>query len=213
MPQAAICRHRLRRRYRVIGRFKLLLIISIIMSGACQPMPEGAAIRTQSPGVSDKEILIGASLALKGHAGYLGTQMLHGAISHIRHINAHGGFHGRRIRVIAYKEHIDQLIGKLRTTFWGFISVVVVILFAISHVLARYITRPITPLTRLSDDISRGRFDFAPEPSQDNRSWEMKACRQEDCRAYANTELPCWYLDANPVAEEIYGYRREELVG
>ena len=58
-----------------------------------------------------------------------------------------------------YKKHIDQLIGKLRTTFVGFVSVVTVIFFVISHFLARYITLPISELTQLSDAVSRGRFD------------------------------------------------------
>ena len=52
-------------------------------------------------GISDHEILIGSSLALGGHAGYLGTQMLHGALSYINHINEKGGVHKRKIRVIA----------------------------------------------------------------------------------------------------------------
>lgn len=99
------------------------------------------------------------------------------------------------VHIGLYKEHIDRLIGKLRTTFLGFISVVVIIFFAISHVLARYITRPITQLTRLSDDISRGNFDITPELSRDNRCWEMKNCGEEECRAYEETELPCWYID------------------
>ncbi|MGD9330564.1 MAG: ATP-binding protein [Desulfobacterales bacterium] len=94
-----------------------------------------------------------------------------------------------------YKNHIDHLIGKLRTTFLGFISVVVVIFFVISHGLARYITRPITQLTRLSDAISRGNFDITPELSKDNRCWEMKNCHADDCRAFQNTELPCWYIE------------------
>lgn len=107
MRHPAICRHHSRRRYRVMGRLILLLIISINVSAGCQPMPESAAIRAQSPGVSKNEILIGASLALEGHAGYLGTQMLHGAMSYIRHINANGGVHGRRIRAIAYDDGYD----------------------------------------------------------------------------------------------------------
>ncbi|MDJ0853641.1 MAG: ATP-binding protein [Desulfobacterales bacterium] len=203
------------------------------------------------------------------------------------------------VHIGLYKKHIDQLIGKLRTTFLGFISVVVVIFFAISHFLARYITRPIAQLTRLSDAISRGRFDIMPELGADNRCWELKNCEQGDCQAHAHTAIPCWtmkksggrrgrasareiadlateclacpvysegvkdevrqlansfinmtyhikssqaqlkeseekyrslfasgpnpifvldcrtreILDANPVAEEIYGYKREELVG
>nr|MBL0714194.1 ABC transporter substrate-binding protein [Desulfobacterales bacterium] len=52
-------------------------------------------------------IRIGASLALEGHAGYLGTQMLHGAMSYLRHVNANGGVHGRQIKVIAYDDGYD----------------------------------------------------------------------------------------------------------
>ncbi len=99
------------------------------------------------------------------------------------------------VHIGLYKKHIDQLIGKLRTTFLGFISVVIVIFFGISHVLARYITRPITQLTRLSDDISRGNFDITPELSANSRCWEVMNCHQEDCRAFANTELPCWCIE------------------
>ncbi len=99
------------------------------------------------------------------------------------------------VHIGLYKKHIDQLIGKLRTTFLGFISVVIVIFFGISHVLARYITRPISQLTHLSDDISRGNFDITPELSANSRCWEVMNCHQEDCRAYANTELPCWCIE------------------
>ena len=60
------------------------------------------------------------------------------------------------VRLGLNKSHIDQLIGKLRTTFLGFVSVVTAFFFFISNMLARYITRPISELTRISDEISRG---------------------------------------------------------
>jgi len=59
------------------------------------------------PGVTNNEIVFGSSLALGGHASYLGTETLHGALSYINHINEHGGIHGRRIRVIAYDDGYD----------------------------------------------------------------------------------------------------------
>ncbi len=89
------------------GLFRFLCCLAVLFFASCQPAPQGAAIHHQSPGVNDTEILIGASLALEGHAGYLGTQMLHGAMSYIRHVNANGGVHGRRIRVIAYDDGYD----------------------------------------------------------------------------------------------------------
>jgi len=61
------------------------------------------------------------------------------------------------------KNHIDQLIGKLRTMFLGFVSVVTIIFFAISHRLSRVITRPVSALTRMADEISRGNYGIRPE--------------------------------------------------
>jgi ABC-type branched-subunit amino acid transport system substrate-binding protein len=60
-----------------------------------------------TPGVTPHEILIGSSLALGGHASFLGTQYLHGAMSLIEEINSEGGIHNRKIRVIAYDDGYD----------------------------------------------------------------------------------------------------------
>ena len=62
---------------------------------------------SKSPGVADNEILIGSSLALEGHASYLGKQTLHGALSYFNHVNQQGGIHGRKIKVIAYDDGYD----------------------------------------------------------------------------------------------------------
>ena len=59
------------------------------------------------PGITSSKIIFGSSLALGGHAGYLGTQTLHGALSYLNHINELGGIHGRRIKVIAYDDEYD----------------------------------------------------------------------------------------------------------
>lgn len=64
------------------------------------------------------------------------------------------------VHVGLYKKHIDHLIGKLRTTFLGFVSAVTILFFVISHALSKYITQPITELTKVSDEICRGNFDF-----------------------------------------------------
>lgn len=62
------------------------------------------------------------------------------------------------------KQHIDQLIGKLRTTFLGFVSAVTILFFIISHYLSKYITQPIRELIKVSDEISRGNFKITPNP-------------------------------------------------
>lgn len=65
------------------------------------------AYAVHSPGITHDEILIGSSLALGGHASFLGTQYMHGAMCLIKKINSEGGIHHRKIRVIAYDDEYD----------------------------------------------------------------------------------------------------------
>jgi branched-chain amino acid transport system substrate-binding protein len=85
----------------------LIIWIAALILGACdntgkQNLPQNLAL-----GLSDDQILIGSSLALKGHAGYLGTQTIHGALAYLNHVNALGGIHGRQIKVITYDDGYD----------------------------------------------------------------------------------------------------------
>ncbi len=88
------------------------------------------------------------------------------------------------------KSHIDSLISKLRLTFLGFISAIILIIFFISNRLTQYITRPISKLTRISDELSKGNFDITMDFQEEDSHW-----RPMDCPAYANTEMPCWHFD------------------
>lgn len=65
------------------------------------------AYAVPTPGVTPNTILIGSSLALGGHASFLGTQYLHGAMCLIKEINRQGGIHLRKISVIAYDDGYD----------------------------------------------------------------------------------------------------------
>ena len=93
------------------------------------------------------------------------------------------------------KNHIDLLINKLRTTFLGFVSAVTIIFFIISHGLARYITRPISQLTRVSDEISRGNFDISVRLGDNLHCRAVKTCDQQTCPAYDGGGQPCWHVD------------------
>lgn len=88
------------------------------------------------------------------------------------------------------KTHIDNLVDKLRFTFLGFISIVVVIIFLISHRLVEYITSPISKLTRISDELSRGNFNVSLNLLAEEQGWNAS-----DCPVYSNTDLPCWHFD------------------
>ncbi|WP_460139325.1 ABC transporter substrate-binding protein [Salidesulfovibrio brasiliensis] len=74
---------------------------------ACSPQAEQQRARGGRSGITDNEVVLGSSLALTGHAGYLGTQTLRGAMSYIRHVNENGGVHGRTIRLIVKDDAYD----------------------------------------------------------------------------------------------------------
>ena len=94
--------------------FKSILSMSLIaiiffafLSTGCQPPGDSYAPKTTDPGVAPGEVLLGSSLALKGHASFLGTQTLRGAMSYLNHVNEQGGVHGRIIKVVAYDDSYD----------------------------------------------------------------------------------------------------------
>jgi len=93
------------------------------------------------------------------------------------------------------KSHIDSLVGKLRVAFLGFISLVVLITVFLSSWLSKYITRPVSDLTRLSDEISRGNFDIPLKIGQ-HIDWDTS-----QCPAFSNTDLPCWHFDQSKSGE------------
>lgn len=86
-------------------RYAIIILLIAILS--CDNVDESQISTRHTPGISTDEIHIGSSLALGGHAGYLGTQTLHGAMSYLNHINENNGIHGRKIKVIAYDDGYD----------------------------------------------------------------------------------------------------------
>ena len=88
---------------------KILIVLSclICLIPSCERTNDTEISPEKVLGVTDTEILIGSSLALGGHASYLGTQTLHGALSYINYVNEKGGIHGRKIKIIAYDDGYD----------------------------------------------------------------------------------------------------------
>lgn len=84
-----------------------VILIAACFFSACQDTANNQLSADLQTGITDDEIVIGSSLALGGHAGYLGTQTLHGALAYLQHINAAGGIFGRRIRLVAYDDGYD----------------------------------------------------------------------------------------------------------
>jgi len=84
------------------------------------------------------------------------------------------------------KAHVDSLIAKLRVTFLGFISLVIVFIFWLSHKLALSITRPVEVLTNVAKEVSKGNFEVDMEGDERVR---------KNCPAFRDHRFPCWHLD------------------
>lgn len=80
-----------------------------ILSG-CGASTDPFVPQNSTQGVSDTKVVLGSSLALKGHASFLGTQTLRGAMCYLNHVNSLGGVHGRTVDVIAYDDGYDPLL-------------------------------------------------------------------------------------------------------
>lgn len=75
------------------------ILFSLVLSAG-----SAAAVRAADPGVTDKQITLGSSLALDGPAGFLGTQIIHGMDAYMKSVNENGGVNGRRVAVIGYND-------------------------------------------------------------------------------------------------------------
>jgi branched-chain amino acid transport system substrate-binding protein len=60
-----------------------------------------------TPGVTDKEIVIGSCSALEGASHFLGTETVAGAKAYFAMINDAGGVDGRKLKLLAYDDSYD----------------------------------------------------------------------------------------------------------
>jgi branched-chain amino acid transport system substrate-binding protein len=73
-----------------LGRHAVAIALAVCAWGA----------QAAEAGVSDREIVIGQSIGLSGPLGELGQDIANGARAYVETVNAQGGIHGRRIRLI-----------------------------------------------------------------------------------------------------------------
>ncbi|MBU1248420.1 MAG: ABC transporter substrate-binding protein, partial [Proteobacteria bacterium] len=85
----------------------LVFLALVALTPGCTDSGQPASPATPTPGVTATEIVLGSSLALTGHAGYLGTQTLRGAEAYLRYVNENGGIYGRSIRIISRDDAYD----------------------------------------------------------------------------------------------------------
>jgi branched-chain amino acid transport system substrate-binding protein len=82
-------------------------ILGFAFAGAFVLAGASIAAAQTTPGVSDKEIVIGSCSALEGPSHTLGVQTVTGAQAYFSMVNEEGGVHGRKLRLVAYDDSYD----------------------------------------------------------------------------------------------------------
>lgn len=85
----------------------LLALLALPSLPGCGRQSETASVEQDVFGVTDDSVTLGSSLALSGHASYLGTQTLRGALCYLNHVNEEGGVHGRKLKLVSYDDSYD----------------------------------------------------------------------------------------------------------
>lgn len=86
--------------------FPIIVVFFLAVAG-CQDEKILVPLPPAEVKVDDSEVVFGSSLALQGHAGYLGRETIKGAMCYLNHVNETGGVHGRRIRIITRDDSYD----------------------------------------------------------------------------------------------------------
>lgn len=81
--------------------FGLSLLCGCVFGGLAPARGQG------TPGVTEKEIVIGSCSALEGPSHFLGTETVNGAKAYFAMINDAGGVDGRKLKLVAYDDSYD----------------------------------------------------------------------------------------------------------
>ncbi|MDE0804404.1 MAG: ABC transporter substrate-binding protein [Acidimicrobiales bacterium] len=85
-------------------------------SPAAEEQDTAPAATESDPGVTETEILVGASITLSGPTGFLGEEVVAGIDSHFQEVNQAGGLEGRQLKLITYDDGGDssQMLANVR---------------------------------------------------------------------------------------------------
>jgi PAS domain S-box-containing protein len=99
------------------------------------------------------------------------------------------------IRIGLDRRFIHTLINKLGLFHLVSISLLTLGGLGFALYLSRVVTKPISTLTKLAEEISRGNLDTRISFDMRRRCWEILPCEARDCPAYGNNTAQCWFVD------------------
>jgi branched-chain amino acid transport system substrate-binding protein len=88
-------------------KYSLRFIFGLSLMCACAMFGSSPARCQSTPGVTEKEIVIGSCSALEGPSHFLGTETVTGAKAYFAIINDAGGVDGRKLKLVSYDDSYD----------------------------------------------------------------------------------------------------------
>jgi|MudIll2142460700_1097286.scaffolds.fasta_scaffold05489_3 signal transduction histidine kinase len=105
------------------------------------------------------------------------------------------------VRVGLSKGSIDQVIHPLVQILLGLLTLVITIAVFLSTWFSRQITDPITQLSNLAGEVSRGKFGESGNLRALVKCWKREGWKLSACPAYERGAPPCWLRDDVPGQE------------
>jgi PAS domain S-box-containing protein len=105
------------------------------------------------------------------------------------------------IRIGLDTQFISSVIRKLSFYQFAFTGFITLIGLGFGLYLSRVITRPIVSLKMLAEQISLGNLNTHISLGPREGCWEIRGCEQDDCPAFRNELLQCWFVDNTPCKE------------
>ncbi|MGE5311767.1 MAG: ATP-binding protein [Nitrospirota bacterium] len=99
------------------------------------------------------------------------------------------------IRIGLDRRFIHTLINKLGLFHLVSISLLTLGGLGFALYLSRVVTKPISTLTNLAEQISQGNLDTHISFDLRRGCWELLMCEATDCPAYGNNTVQCWFVD------------------
>jgi signal transduction histidine kinase len=102
------------------------------------------------------------------------------------------------VRVGLSKDLIGQVIQPLVQILLGLLALVIAIAVFLTNWFSRQITDPITQLSNLAGEVSRGKFGESSNLRALVKCWKREGWKLSACPAYERGAPPCWLRDGVP---------------
>ena len=114
-------------------------------------------------------------------------------------LGLHEGIHPiATVRVGLSKSLIDQVIQPLVQILLGLLTLVITIAVFLTNWFSRQITDPITQLSNLAGEVSRGKFGESSNLTALVTGWKRERCKLSACPVYERGDPHCWLREDVP---------------